>query len=205
MIRGPVKRPDRALQKAHRKYFMDPRCLTDLVRGCVLLGSLEDVDHCLEVILGMSVIGSLGTRWEEVPASSTPDAGKEIKNQALADLLAETPAWTVTREELEGSNGQGQVHKRPGGRLSRHLLEPGGGVDDFERVGRGARLFASLRQPGPKLGCHAPHSHPHLRSAAPAGEHVHTQGDRVPRQLCRSPQLSRAVRHLSALFLRYTA
>lgn len=109
MIRGPVKRPDRALQKAHRKYFMDPRCLTDLVRGCVLLGSLEDVDHCLEVILGMSVIGSLGTRWEEVPASCTPDAGKEIKNQALADLLAEKPAWTITREELEGSNAAQDV------------------------------------------------------------------------------------------------
>ena len=47
---------------------------------------------------------------------------------------------------------------------------------------------------------------PHIRThicevQLPAGEHVHTQGDRVPRELCRSPQLSRAVRHLSALFL----
>ena len=75
----------------------------------MLLGSVKDVDHCLEVILGLSVIGSLGTRWEEVPASCTPDAGKEIKNQALADLLAEKPAWTITREELEGSNAAQDV------------------------------------------------------------------------------------------------
>ena len=49
LIRGPVKRPDRALQKAMRKYFMDQRCLTDLVRGCILSPDIRDVDRCLEV------------------------------------------------------------------------------------------------------------------------------------------------------------
>lgn len=50
LIRGPVKRPDRALQKARRRYFMDQRCLTDLVRCCILSPDIHDVDRCLEVI-----------------------------------------------------------------------------------------------------------------------------------------------------------
>ena len=50
LIRGPVKRPDRALQKAMRHYFMDQRCLTDLVRGCILSPDICDVDRCLKVI-----------------------------------------------------------------------------------------------------------------------------------------------------------
>jgi len=53
LIRGPVKRPDRALQKARRRYFMDQRCLTDLVRCCILSPDIHDVDRCLEVIHAM--------------------------------------------------------------------------------------------------------------------------------------------------------
>ena len=54
VVRGPVKRPDRALQKVIRKYYRDPRCLTDLVRCCILLPSISDVGSCLEVILAKS-------------------------------------------------------------------------------------------------------------------------------------------------------
>jgi hypothetical protein len=56
-VRGPVKRPDRALQKVIRKYYRDPRCLTDLVRCCIILPSICDVSSCLTAILDKSAVG----------------------------------------------------------------------------------------------------------------------------------------------------
>ena len=56
LCRGPVKRPDRAFQKVVRKYHRDARCLTDLVRCCILLESIEDVRRALSQILEISVV-----------------------------------------------------------------------------------------------------------------------------------------------------
>jgi len=139
MIRGPLKRPDRALQKSMRKYFMDPRCLTDLVRGCVLLASIEDLDHCLEVILDLSVIGSLGTKWEEVPTKNdqdqpTPEAGKEIKNQDLADLLAQKPDLRITRAELEGCMPHCNLDSLSFIKVDGKLLRPAAGQDKIFKL-----------------------------------------------------------------------
>lgn len=55
---GPVKRPDRALQKIVRKYDRDPRCLTDIVRCCVKLDSIEQVKEALVALLEKSVVHS---------------------------------------------------------------------------------------------------------------------------------------------------
>ena len=73
---GPVKRPDRALQKVVRMYHRDARCLTDIVRCCVLLDSMEHVKAALETLLNLSVVHSgLGTgeaeRVELLDKSST--------------------------------------------------------------------------------------------------------------------------------------
>jgi len=43
---GPSKHADRALQKTVRRYFRDHRCLTDLVRCCVILDSIEVSSPC---------------------------------------------------------------------------------------------------------------------------------------------------------------
>ena len=56
LCRGPVKRPDRAFQKVARKYYYDPRHLTDLVRGCILLDSLADVRRVLDLVFALSTV-----------------------------------------------------------------------------------------------------------------------------------------------------
>jgi len=53
---GPVKRPDRAFQKVARKYYYDPRHLTDLVRCCILLESVSDVRRVLDHIFKLSLV-----------------------------------------------------------------------------------------------------------------------------------------------------
>ena len=56
LCRGPVKRPDRAFQKVARKYYYDPRHLTDLVRCCILLESIADVRRVWDMIFKMSSV-----------------------------------------------------------------------------------------------------------------------------------------------------
>ena len=63
--RGPVKRPDRALQKVVRKFYRDPRCLTDLIRCSILVDSIRDVKLVLAEILRKSIVG-LSIPVEEV-------------------------------------------------------------------------------------------------------------------------------------------
>ena len=60
VVRGPIKRPDRALQKVVRKYYRDPRCLTDIVRSCLVLPSIHSLMLCLDILLCKSVIGHRG-------------------------------------------------------------------------------------------------------------------------------------------------
>ena len=63
MCRGPIKKPDRAFQKVIRKYCRDVRCLTDLVRCCILPDSIDKVKHVLEQILELSV--NFGEKYKE--------------------------------------------------------------------------------------------------------------------------------------------
>ena len=55
--RGPIKRPDRAFQKVVRKYYRDPRCLTDIVRCSIVLLSIGELGACLDSIFHKSIIG----------------------------------------------------------------------------------------------------------------------------------------------------
>jgi len=67
LCRGPVKRPDRALQKVVRRFYRDPRCLTDIVRCCILLESIADVRKALDALFKASTIhwGHTGTEKEK--------------------------------------------------------------------------------------------------------------------------------------------
>ena len=56
LCRGPLKRPDRAFQKVARKYYYNPRHLTDLVRCCILLESITDLRRVLDLIFNMSCV-----------------------------------------------------------------------------------------------------------------------------------------------------
>jgi len=56
LCRGPVKRPDRALQKVVRRCYRDARCLTDLVRCCIVLESIADVRKALDAIFDSSTV-----------------------------------------------------------------------------------------------------------------------------------------------------
>ena len=49
-----------------------------------MLPSIEDVDYCLEVILGLSVIGSLEFSWEGIPIQNSQGRSiMETEKQAL--------------------------------------------------------------------------------------------------------------------------
>ena len=56
LCRGPVKKPDRAFQKVARKYYYDPRHLTDLVRCCVVCEYIRDVRRLLDQIFELCSI-----------------------------------------------------------------------------------------------------------------------------------------------------
>jgi hypothetical protein len=57
LIRGPVKKPDRALQKLVRLYSRNPACLTDLVRCTVVVASLNEASEFLRLLVEKSAIG----------------------------------------------------------------------------------------------------------------------------------------------------
>lgn len=56
LTRGPIKKPDRSLQKVVRKYFRDARCLTDIVRCVILFESIGDLQIVLEHFMKKCVL-----------------------------------------------------------------------------------------------------------------------------------------------------
>ncbi|KAJ1472098.1 hypothetical protein T484DRAFT_1976202, partial [Baffinella frigidus] len=67
LMRGPVKKPDRALQKLVRVYGRDVAMLTDLVRCTVLAEDLRQVEALMGMLDARSVVGlaEVGLREEE--------------------------------------------------------------------------------------------------------------------------------------------
>ncbi|EKX31031.1 hypothetical protein GUITHDRAFT_122765 [Guillardia theta CCMP2712] len=57
-VRGPIKQPERAIQKCVRIYGRDSACLTDLVRATVVVEQLEQVEQLLAFLESISVIGT---------------------------------------------------------------------------------------------------------------------------------------------------
>ena len=116
LVRGPVKRPDRSLQKVVRKYYRDARCLTDIIRCCITLPSIESVRQCLEVIRCKCVVGALpahGDRGTQMLSVTMEEAKSEsffklvkIKDRFSVDqedgyryiCLNVEVAWTITSE-----------------------------------------------------------------------------------------------------------
>ncbi|EKX52481.1 hypothetical protein GUITHDRAFT_101652 [Guillardia theta CCMP2712] len=57
-VRGPIKQPERAIQKCVRAYGRDPACLTDLVRASVVVETLEQVGEVMRFLERSSVVGA---------------------------------------------------------------------------------------------------------------------------------------------------
>jgi hypothetical protein len=57
LVRGPIKKPDRAIQKIARTYDRDPASLTDLVRCTVVVAGLREAAAFLALIEQRSVVG----------------------------------------------------------------------------------------------------------------------------------------------------
>ena len=88
MCRGPVKRPDRALQKVVRRLYRDPRCLTDIVRCVILLDSIAAVRQVLEEFLDKSVIAGA------VETKTAAKDGLEENVKTFAEKAAEALAFS---------------------------------------------------------------------------------------------------------------
>ena len=119
MCPGPVKRPDRSLQKVVRTYYRDPRCLTDLVRCVILLDSIVGVAKVLEEFMEKSVVA--GAESEPKPSfkdeESLLNRQKHFRITKMKDRFSTTKAigyrdiclnvevgWTIQSEsdrELE--------------------------------------------------------------------------------------------------------
>mmetsp|Transcript_47846 Transcript_47846/g.109088 ORF Transcript_47846/g.109088 Transcript_47846/m.109088 type:complete len:174 (+) Transcript_47846:178-699(+) len=70
MIPGPIKRPDRAIQKIVRSYLRDAALVTDLVRCTVVLETLAQVQAFVESLMAVSLIGVSGSE-ESASSGST--------------------------------------------------------------------------------------------------------------------------------------
>jgi hypothetical protein len=58
LVRGPVKSPERTLQKCVRVYRRDVACLTDLVRCTIVAQTIQQVYELFSAIRSMSVVHS---------------------------------------------------------------------------------------------------------------------------------------------------
>ena len=99
LVGGPVKRPDRAFQKVVRKYHRDTRCLTDLVRCCIILPSIESVRQCLEVIRSKSVVGGLPPHGEGESLMLMAGTIEEAKSEQIFKLVKIQDKFTVDQED----------------------------------------------------------------------------------------------------------
>jgi len=89
LIRGPVKRPERALQKLVRVYGRDVGMLTDLVRCTVLADDLEKVEALLEKLHAVSVVGQ-----GEHPHRD--DAGEDVEKRRPAGYHQDGKIFRIT-------------------------------------------------------------------------------------------------------------
>ena len=77
LLRGPVKAPERALQKCVRKYRRDVGCLTDLVRCTLVAKTPQQLLELFSVIRSMSVLHSQGGPREEEGQQGTFPEGAD--------------------------------------------------------------------------------------------------------------------------------
>ena len=92
MLRGPVKKPERALQKCVRVYRRDTACLTDLVRCTIVAQTIQQVHELLSAIISMSVVH---TRVEDGAGRS---GGEEKRQQTTCATYL--PRQHTTRDVL---------------------------------------------------------------------------------------------------------
>ena len=57
IIPGPIKKPERALQKLVRLYDRNPACLTDIVRCTIVAAGIREAAGFLRMLMDRSVVG----------------------------------------------------------------------------------------------------------------------------------------------------
>eukprot|EP00293_Proteomonas_sulcata_P012431 CAMPEP_0184300202 /NCGR_PEP_ID=MMETSP1049-20130417/10670_1 /TAXON_ID=77928 /ORGANISM="Proteomonas sulcata, Strain CCMP704" /LENGTH=362 /DNA_ID=CAMNT_0026610863 /DNA_START=37 /DNA_END=1125 /DNA_ORIENTATION=+ len=106
---GPVKTPERALQKVVRSYNRDPACLTDLVRCTIVVGSLKEALVCLRNIISKSEIVDGHTivcfKTQEKRLSSLSTRGADAPQSETNGHQHVSTASDVEYSERSGTNG----------------------------------------------------------------------------------------------------
>jgi len=129
MCRGPIKRPDRALQKVVRRFYRDPRCLTDLVRCVILVDSIAAVRQVLEEFLDKSVVAGA-----VVTLSANKDGQKEsVKTFANKAAEVAMAAGKVTPAAVMGAPTAEAPTAEPAAEDLKPLLE-GSRVEKYFRL-----------------------------------------------------------------------
>jgi hypothetical protein len=110
LIRGPIKRPSRALQKLVRLYDRNPACLTDLVRCTTVVAGLHEAAEFLMLVAQKSVIGfDFDDQLESsrlvsslLSGADTDNSGKimritQLKNRSVGVCMSScTCSYTLT-------------------------------------------------------------------------------------------------------------
>lgn len=102
-LAGPVKHPDRAIQKVVRTYIRDAACLTDLVRSTLVFTDITVLNSFMEMVMERTAIGL------DSPASQNPEVLFRL---------------THSKNRFE----PGYDAKEPERRTQRPVNEPAGGV-----------------------------------------------------------------------------
>lgn len=150
VVRGPIKRVDRALQKVVRKYYRDPRCLTDIVRSCLVLPSVHSLMICLEILLNKSVIGHRGpdqgetdTLLMEMGEARSDKIFKMIKlKNRLTGHVKDGYRDICVNVEVRSSNHASSAHLSSAHRLNTFYLA--GCLDVCQRSRRKLAVFVRL-------------------------------------------------------------
>ena len=107
LVCGPVKKPERALQKCVRVFRRDAGCLTDLVRCTIVAQTIQQVYAIFSTIRSVSVVHShlkvenpcIWRKMDEAPCPSLPARRRRTEHSMLAPGEA---ALVCKRRELRG-------------------------------------------------------------------------------------------------------
>jgi hypothetical protein len=105
LVRGPIKKPERALQKLVRLYNRNPACLTDLVRCTVVVADLDDAMAFLSLLEHRSVVGIGDVCSEYSDEKSEPKMMRitQLKNRceclSCVQSVCVCLAWICARQQ----------------------------------------------------------------------------------------------------------
>ena len=101
LVNGPVKRPDRAIQKCVRSYRRDVGCLTDLVRCTIVVETADQLLDVFKMFLRMSVVGNATVERSHllgvaVDNDSNNQTAPGILNRMVSDSQLDDQVFRIT-------------------------------------------------------------------------------------------------------------